>query len=84
MPDFVMKELWALVPTVIYFAVSLVMFGISIWLMEKLCPFSIRKEIEEDQNTSLGILMGAALIALAIVIASVISSESAASPVVAP
>ncbi len=77
MPDFIMKELWALVPTVIYFAVSLVMFGFSIWLMEKLCPFSIRKEIEEDQNTSLGILMGAALIALAIVNASVISSESA-------
>lgn len=73
MPDNVIKEMWALLPSVVYFVVALVMFGISIWVMEKLCPFSIRKEIEEDQNISLGIIMGSAIIALGIVIAAVIS-----------
>jgi len=65
MPEFVVRELWQLLPTVIYFVVGLVLFGFSIWLMEKVTPFSIRKEIEEDQNVSLGIIIGAALIALA-------------------
>jgi len=51
---------------------GLIMFGFSIWLMEKVTPFSIRKEIEEDQNTALGIVIGCALIALAILLASAI------------
>ena len=73
MPDVVVKELWQLLPTVIYFLVGLLLFGFSIWLMEKVTPFSIRKEIEEDQNTSLGIIIGATLIALAILLAAAIT-----------
>ena len=48
MPDEIVKELWQLVPTVIYFFVGVILFGASIWLADKLLPFSIRKEIEED------------------------------------
>ena len=70
MPIEVQKELWQLVPTVAYFLVGLVLFGLSIVLMEKVTPFSIRKEIEEDQNISLGILMGCVLIGLAIIMAA--------------
>ena len=72
MPQHVIDELWELIPTVIYFVVAILLFGFSIWLMEVICPFSIRKEIEEDQNTSLGIIMGSAIIGIAIVLASVI------------
>lgn len=72
MPDHVIKELWELIPTVIYFVVAILLFGFSIWLMEVICPFSIRKEIEEDQNTSLGVIMGSAIIGIAIVLAAVI------------
>jgi uncharacterized membrane protein YjfL (UPF0719 family) len=68
MPEYVIKELWQLVPTVVYFVVGLALFGFSVWLMDKVAPFSIRKEIEEDQNTALGVLMGCTLIALAIVL----------------
>lgn len=68
MPEYVVKELWQLVPTVAYFVVGLCLFGFSVWLMDKVAPFSIRKEIEEDQNTALGVLMGCTLIALAIVL----------------
>jgi uncharacterized membrane protein YjfL (UPF0719 family) len=72
MPDYVVKQMWELIPSVVYFVVAILMFGVSIWLMEVLCPFSIRKEIEEDQNTSLGIIMGATIIGLAIILSSVI------------
>ena len=72
MPDEIVKELWQLIPTVIYFVVGLVLFGASIWIMEKITPFSMRKEIEEDQNTALGIIVGATIIALAILLAAAI------------
>jgi uncharacterized membrane protein YjfL (UPF0719 family) len=69
----IQTQLWELIPTVIYFAVGLLLFGFSILLMEKVSPFSIRKEIEEDQNVALGILMGGMMIALAIVLAAAIT-----------
>ncbi|MCA9254498.1 MAG: DUF350 domain-containing protein [Phycisphaerales bacterium] len=72
MPDNVVKQLWELIPTVVYFVVAILLFGFSIWMMEVICPFSIRKEIEEDQNTSLGIIMGATIIGIAIVLAAVV------------
>lgn len=72
MPDFVVKEMWQLVPTVIYFVAGAVLFGLSIWVADKILPFSIRKEIEVDQNVSLGIIIGSGLIALAIILAAVL------------
>lgn len=60
--------------TVAYFLLGLLMMGVSVWLIDKFAPFSIRKEIEEDQNTALGILMGCMFIAIAIVIGAVITS----------
>ena len=53
--------------------VGSVVFAIVFWLMVKLSPFSVRKEIEVDQNTSLAILYGSVFIAMAIVISAGIS-----------
>jgi len=72
MPEEIVKELWQLIPTVIYFFVGCVLFGISIWIADKILPFSIRKEIEEDQNTSLGIIIGSGLIAASIILSAAI------------
>jgi uncharacterized membrane protein YjfL (UPF0719 family) len=36
----------------------------------KVIPFSVRKEIEEDQNTALAIIMGSVILGLAIIIAA--------------
>ena len=58
--------------TVVYTLLGLVVFGIAFWIIVKVTPFSIRKEIEEDQNTSLAILIGAVIIGLAIIISSAI------------
>ena len=72
MPTKIVDQLWDLIPTMLYWVVGIVLFMISVWLMCKLAPFSVRKEIEEDQNTALAIVMGAALIGIAIILASVI------------
>ncbi|KIT18030.1 DUF350 domain-containing protein [Jannaschia aquimarina] len=52
-------------------------FGLSLllacwWLVELFTPFSLRKELEEDQNIAIAIVMGAMFVALAVIISSVI------------
>ena len=61
-----------IISTVIYAALGLVVFGIAFLLFAKLMPFSVRKEIEEDQNTSLGVIIGAMLVGISIIIAAAI------------
>ena len=41
-------------------------------MIKLLTPFSIRKEIEEDQNVALGIVIGSVIIGLALIIAHAI------------
>ena len=53
--------------------VGLIIFGIAFLLIVNIAPFSVKKEIEEDQNTSLGILIGSIFISLAIIISAAIS-----------
>jgi len=62
-----------LLTTLIFVTIGLVFFGIAFLILNLITPFSIRKEIEEDQNTALGIVIGAMLIGIAIIIASAIS-----------
>jgi len=56
--------------TIAYSLIGLVMYIIAFWLICKISPFSVRKEIEIDQNTSLGIIIGSVMIGLSIIIAS--------------
>ncbi len=62
-----------LVWTLIYAVVGVGIFGLAFWLVTLVTPFSVRKEIEEDQNTSLGVIIGALIIGLAIIIAAAIT-----------
>ncbi|MEL6346088.1 MAG: DUF350 domain-containing protein [Myxococcota bacterium] len=62
-----------LLSTIIYTIFGLAMFGVSLWIASQIAPFSIRKEIEEDQNTSLGIILGAMFIGIALIISAAIS-----------
>jgi len=55
-----------------YTVFGLIVFGIAFWLMVKLTPFSIRKELEEDQNVAMAIVIGAVMLGLAIIIAATI------------
>ncbi|MGB0751698.1 MAG: DUF350 domain-containing protein [Gammaproteobacteria bacterium] len=58
--------------TIVYSFIGIVMFLVAYWVLDKLTPFSIKKEIEEDQNTALGIIIGSCFIALSIIIAAAI------------
>jgi uncharacterized membrane protein YjfL (UPF0719 family) len=59
--------------TLVYVAFGLVAFGGAFWLATKVAPFSVRKEIEEDQNVALAILLGSVIVGLAIIIAAAIT-----------
>jgi uncharacterized membrane protein YjfL (UPF0719 family) len=55
-----------------YAALGLVVFGVAFWIMCRLAPFSVRKEIEEDQNVALGIVIGAVILGIALIVAATI------------
>ena len=61
-----------LVTTAIFTAFGLLVFAIAYLIMLKATPFSIRKEIEEDHNTALAIVIGAIIIGISIIIAAAI------------
>ncbi|MCB1152478.1 MAG: DUF350 domain-containing protein [Deltaproteobacteria bacterium] len=63
-----------LVQTLVYTAIGIVIFSLAFWAIVKIAPFSIRKEIEDDQNMALALIVGAVIIGLAIIIGAVISS----------
>ena len=48
--------------------VGVIFFAIAFLLMIKAVPFSIRKEIEEDHNTALAIVMASVIVGIAIII----------------
>ena len=57
-----------LVAALAFALVGLVFFAVAFWIMNKVIPFSVRKEIEDDQNVALGIVMGSVIIGIAIII----------------
>ena len=59
-----------LVTTLIFVFIGLVIFSIAYGILSKI--FHIHKEIEEDQNTALGIVIGSIMIGLALIISSAI------------
>lgn len=61
-----------LVTTLIFVLIGLIFFAVAFFIMERVTPFSIRKEIEEDHNTALGIVIGAMILGIAMIIAAAI------------
>ncbi len=57
---------------VLFSVIGVVFFGVAFWLIERLVPFSIRKEIEEDQNTALGIVIASVILGIALIVAAAI------------
>ena len=49
---------------------GLLLFGLAFFIIDKITPFSITKEIEKDQNTSLAILIGSVIIGVAIILSA--------------
>jgi uncharacterized membrane protein YjfL (UPF0719 family) len=52
--------------------IGLLFFAFAFWLIVKISPSSIRKEIEEDQNTALAILIASVIIGISLIVSSAI------------
>lgn len=59
-----------LLAVVIYSAVGILVLTVSFMVIRRFLPFSVTKEIEEDQNTALAIIIGAVIIGMSIIIAA--------------
>ncbi len=61
-----------LVTTLVFTLFGLIVFGLAYFIMLKASPFSIRKELEEDHNTAIAIVIGAVIIGIGLIIAAAI------------
>lgn len=61
-----------LISAVVFAVLGLMTFAAAMWIIVRVSPFSVRKEIEEDQNTALAIIVGATLIGISLIIAAAI------------
>ena len=57
-----------LIAALAFAIIGLIFFAFAFVIMTKVTPFCVRKEIEEDQNTALAIVMASIIIGIAIII----------------
>ena len=69
------KLLPVLVTTLIFVMIGLVVFGLAYLIIVLVSPFSVKKEIEEDHNTALAIIIGAIIIGVALIISAAIQGN---------
>jgi len=65
-----------LATTIIFVFIGLVVFAIAFFIVVKVAPFSVKKEIEDDQNTALAIIIGAIILGIALIISAAIQGDS--------
>jgi len=70
--EWITTHVKAVFDSVLYSVLGCVVLLGSFWVIEKVLPFSIAKEIAEDQNVGLGIILGAFVIGISIIIAAAI------------
>jgi uncharacterized membrane protein YjfL (UPF0719 family) len=61
-----------LVSALAFSALGIVLFAVAFLIIVKVSPFSLRKEIEEDQNTSLAIIIASVIIGIALIVSAAI------------
>ena len=61
-----------LVTTLVFVVLGLIVFALAFLVIAKAAPFSVRKEIEDDQNVALGIVIGSVILGSALIIAAAI------------
>lgn len=67
------EPLWNVIAdTVLFGLLGIVMFALAFGLIVKLSPFSVRKEIEQDQNLALAIVIAAVILGLSLIIAAAV------------
>ena len=59
-----------LINALMFSALGLVLFAVAFFIIVKVTPFSLRKEIEEDQNTALAIIIASVIIGIALIVSA--------------
>jgi len=70
--DWISQYARPILDSVVYSILGTLILCAAIWFVELIIPFSVKKEIEVDQNTSLGIILGAFIIGISLIIAAAI------------
>jgi putative membrane protein len=65
---------WHVIQVIIYVILGLGLFGVAFLAIQKFTPFSLRKELEDDQNTAVAIVLGAVFLGIAVILAAAIKS----------
>lgn len=63
-----------LVAALAFSALGIVLFAVAFLIIVKVTPFSLRKEIEDDQNTALAIIIGSVILGIALIVSAAIHS----------
>ncbi len=69
------KLAYNLTTTLVFTAIGLVFFAVSFLIISRVVPFSLRKEIEEDQNSALAIIIGSVIVGISIIVAAAIHGQ---------
>ena len=60
------------VNAVVYAAIGIVIFALSFLIIDKATPYNLWKEIVQEHNTALAILLGAMSLGICVIIASAV------------
>ena len=60
------------VTTLIFVVIGLIIFALAFFVIAKATPFSVRKEIEEDHNVALAIVIASVILGSALIIAAAV------------
>ena len=61
-----------LITTAVFTLFGLIVFAVAYTIIVKATPFSVRKELEEDHNTAIAIVIGSIILGIALIIAAAI------------
>ena len=60
------------VTTLVFVVLGLIVFALAFLVIAKAAPFSVRKEIEDDQNIALAIVIASVILGSALIIAAAV------------
>ena len=60
------------VTTLVFVLLGLIVFALAFFVIAKAAPFSVRKELEDDQNIALAIVIGSVILGSALIIAAAV------------
>ncbi|HEX7895742.1 MAG TPA: DUF350 domain-containing protein [Terriglobales bacterium] len=65
-------QLTNVVNAIVYAGIGIVIFGLAFFIIDKFTPYNLWKEIVQEHNTALAILLGAMSLGICVIIASAV------------